>query len=42
VSTALKTGTRLPDITLPAQDGSNRSLPDGVGPNLLIFYRGDW
>jgi peroxiredoxin len=42
MATALKTGMRLPAITLAAQDGSNRSLPDGSGPNLLVFYRGDW
>jgi len=42
MATTLKPGTRLPTFTLPAQDGSNRSLPDSSGPNLLVFYRGDW
>jgi len=38
----LKIGMRLPTLTLPAQDRSTRSLPDPSGPNLLVFYRGDW
>jgi len=42
MATTLKTGMRLPTITLPAQDGSTRALPDPAGPNLLVFYRGDW
>jgi peroxiredoxin len=42
MATALKIGTLLPAFALSAQDGSTRSLPDPSGPNLLVFYRGDW
>jgi peroxiredoxin len=42
MATTLKIGTLLPEFVLSAQDGSTRSLPDGSGPNLLVFYRGDW
>jgi peroxiredoxin len=42
MATTLKTGMRLPTFSLAAQDRSNRSLPDPSGPNLLVFYRGDW
>ncbi|HEX3630627.1 MAG TPA: hypothetical protein VHW91_09160 [Candidatus Dormibacteraeota bacterium] len=42
MATKLSVGTPLPSFTLPDQDGSQQSLPDPAGPNLLIFYRGDW
>jgi peroxiredoxin len=42
MATALKIGTVLPAFELVAQDGSIRALPDLSGPNLLVFYRGDW
>jgi len=42
VGTLLKEGMALPPVTLRSQDGSERSLPDPGGPNLLVFYRGDW
>ena len=42
MATTLKTGMLLPAFVLSAQDGSTRSLPDLSGPNLLVFYRGDW
>jgi len=42
MATTLKTGALLPSFSLPAQDGSTRSLSDHSGPNLLVFYRGDW
>ena len=42
VGTTLKQGIALPAVTLRAQDGSERSLPDPAGANLLVFYRGDW
>jgi len=42
VATTLNIGTTLPSITLRAQDGAERTLPDGAGANLLVFYRGDW
>ncbi len=42
MASTLKTGTLLPSFRLQAQDGSSRSLPDPSGPNLLVFYRGDW
>jgi peroxiredoxin len=42
MATTLKSGMPLPAFSLTAQDGSSRSLPDGTGPNLLVFYRGDW
>lgn len=41
-ATSLKAGHSLARFTLPDQNGSPRSLPDPAGPNLLIFYRGDW
>jgi peroxiredoxin len=42
MGTTLKAGVRLPAFNLLAQDGSARALPDRSGPNLLVFYRGDW
>lgn len=42
MATTLRAGTVLPTFALLAQDGSTRSLPDTSGPNLLVFYRGDW
>jgi peroxiredoxin len=42
MATALKIGTVLPAFELMAQDRSIRALPDRSGPNLLVFYRGDW
>lgn len=42
MATTLKVGTKLPAFTLSDQNGSQRSLPDPAGPNLLVFYRGDW
>jgi peroxiredoxin len=42
MDTALKTGAPLPAFSLLAQDRSARALPDPSGPNLLVFYRGDW
>jgi hypothetical protein len=42
MATALKIGTVLPAFELVAQDRSIRALPDLSGPNLLVFYRGDW
>ena len=42
MATTLKVGAPLPSFALPDQNGSQRSLPDPAGPNLLIFYRGDW
>jgi peroxiredoxin len=42
MGTTLKIGTALPTFGLLAQDGSTASLPDPSGPNLLVFYRGDW
>ena len=42
MAATLKTGTPLPAFALLAQDGSIRSLPEHTGPNLLVFYRGDW
>jgi peroxiredoxin len=42
MATVLKVGMRLPTFALAAQDGTTRSLPDPSGPNLLVFYRGDW
>jgi len=42
MGTTLKMGVRLPAFSLLAQDGSTRALPDRSGPNLLVFYRGDW
>lgn len=42
VATTLALGLPLPPFTLRAQDGSERSLPDHTGPNLVVFYRGDW
>ena len=42
MATTLKVGSRLPSFELPDQKGSQRSLPDPSGPNLLAFYRGDW
>jgi peroxiredoxin len=42
MTTTLKSGMALPAFSLAAQDGSSRSLPDATGPNLLVFYRGDW
>jgi peroxiredoxin len=42
MAATLKTGMLVPAFVLSAQDGSTRSLPDGSGPNLLVFYRGDW
>ncbi len=38
-------GTRVPEFTLPDQDGRRRSLRDLTGPDglLLVFYRSaDW
>ncbi len=38
-------GNRVPDFTLPDQDGKARTLGDLTGPNglLLVFYRSaDW
>lgn len=35
-------GAPLPAFTLADQDGEQRSLPDGSGASLLVFYRGDW
>ena len=40
--TTLKVGAPMLAFVLSAQDGSTRSLPDPSGPNLLVFYRGDW
>lgn len=42
MATTLKVGMRLPPFNLQDQRGSQRSLPDQAGPNLLVFYRGDW
>jgi peroxiredoxin len=42
MDTALKIGAPLPGFSLLAQDRSTRALPDTMGPNLLVFYRGDW
>jgi hypothetical protein len=42
MDTALKIGAPLPAFSLLAQDRSTRALPDTMGPNLLVFYRGDW
>jgi hypothetical protein len=38
-------GGRIPEFTLPDQDGVSQSLPNLAGPNglLLVFYRSaDW
>jgi peroxiredoxin len=42
MATTLMPGAGLPAFSLLAQDGTSRSLPDPSGPNLLVFYRGDW
>ena len=42
MATTLQTGMRLPTFSLLGQDRSTRSVPDPSGPNLLVFYRGDW
>ncbi len=42
MTTTLKRGMPLPSVVLQRQDGTERALPDPVGPNLLVFYRGDW
>jgi peroxiredoxin len=42
MAATLKIGALLPAFALLAQDGSTRPLPDPSGPNLLVFYRGDW
>ncbi len=35
-------GDTAPTATLLAQDGTERTVPDRLGPNLLVFNRGDW
>ena len=42
MATPLKLGMVFPKVVLQRQGGSNRVLPDPAGPNLLVFYRGDW
>ena len=40
-----ETGARVPEFTLPDQNGKSRALADLRGPNglLLVFYRSaDW
>jgi hypothetical protein len=44
-ATGPEPGQRIPEFTLPDQDGAARSLPNLAGPNglLLVFYRSaDW
>jgi hypothetical protein len=44
-TTGPEPGERLPDFSLPDQDGASRSLANLAGPNglLLVFYRSaDW
>lgn len=42
MATTLNVGSRMPSFGLVDENGSRRSLPDSAGPNLLVFYRGDW
>lgn len=42
MATTLKVGLALPPVILQRQDGTDRTVPDPAGPNLLVFYRGDW
>ena len=44
-ATGPEAGERIPQFTLPDQDGNSRSLANLTGPNgsLLVFYRSaDW
>jgi hypothetical protein len=44
-ATGPEPGQRIPDFSLPDQDGTPRSLVNLAGPNglLLVFYRSaDW
>lgn len=41
---ALRAGAAAPDVTLPDQDGTPRSLTTLLrqGPTVVVFYRGGW
>jgi peroxiredoxin len=39
---AIQTGAQAPGFRLRNQTGEERTVPDGAGTNLLVFYRGDW
>lgn len=42
MATTLGVGMALPMVRLQREDGGDQLLPDPAGPNLLVFYRGDW
>jgi len=39
---AIELGGVAPTVTLTAQDGTQRTVPDRKSANLLVFNRGDW
>ncbi len=38
----IQVGAAAPRFTLRSHTGQERTVPDGTGANLLVFYRGDW
>ncbi len=41
-SMTIQVGAAAPRFTLRSHTGQERTVPDGTGANLLVFYRGDW